>query len=63
MNGLNWKPKNKFKPYISVSMNKEYIEENFSKSTLERSMRRQGVELDRRKSIKRLIEENYDLLV
>ena len=34
---LNWKPKNKFRPYISVSMNKEYIAQEFTKKELEKS--------------------------
>ncbi len=59
---LNWKPRNKFKPYISVSMNKEYIEETWSKPAFEKAMRKYGVEIDRRKSMARLIEENYDIL-
>ena len=59
---LNWTPKNKFRPYISVSMNKEYIAQEFTKEQLEKSMRKLGVELDKRKSMARLIEENYDIL-
>jgi len=59
---LTWKPKNKFKPYISVSLNKSYIEETWSKEAFEKVMRKHGVELDRRKSMTRLVEENYDLL-
>ena len=60
---LNWKPRNKFRPYISNSMNKEYIAQEFTKEQLEKSMRKLGVELDKRKSMARLVEENYDLLV
>tara|TARA_R110001592_G_scaffold4338_2_gene24513 strand:- start:1961 stop:2146 length:186 start_codon:yes stop_codon:yes gene_type:complete len=59
---LTWKPKNKFKPYISVSLNKSYIEEHWSKEAFEKALRKHNVELDRRKSMARLIEENYDIL-
>ena len=59
---LTWKPKNKFKPYISVSMNKEYIMDNWSKEAFEKAMRKYGVEIDKRKSMTRLVEENYDVL-
>ena len=60
---LTWKPKNKFRPYISVSMNKEYIESNWTKEAFEKAMRKYGVEIDKRISMTRLVEENYDLLV
>jgi len=43
-------------------MNKEYIAQEFTKEQLEKSMRKLGVELDKRKSMARLIEENYDVL-
>ena len=59
---LTWKPKNKFKPYISVSLNKEYIEEHWTKEAFEKAMRKYGVEIDKRKSMTRLLEENYDIL-
>ena len=60
---LKKKKKNKFRPYISVSMNKEYIESNWTKEAFEKAMRKYGVEIDKRKSMTRLVEENYDLLV
>ena len=54
---------NKFKPYWSRGLNETFIIKNFTKKSLERSLRLQGVELDKRKSMKRLIAENYDILI
>ncbi len=54
---------NKFKPYWSRSLNETFIIENFTKKSLERSLRLQGVEIDKRKSMKRLLSENYDILI
>jgi len=54
---------NKYKPYYSRGLNETFITENFTKKSLERSLRLQGVELDKRKSMKRLIAENYDILI
>ena len=59
---LTWKPKNKFRPYFSASMNKEYMRDNFTKEAFEKAMRKYGVEIDKRKSMTRLLEENYDIL-
>ena len=53
---------NKFKPFWSKQLNVDFITENFTKKSLERSLRLQGVELDKRKSMANLIEENYDIL-
>jgi len=59
---LTWKPKNKFRPYFSASMNKEYMRDNFTKASLERALRSKGVEIDKRMALVRIIEENYDVL-
>tara|TARA_B110000902_G_scaffold174245_1_gene197848 strand:+ start:1059 stop:1244 length:186 start_codon:yes stop_codon:yes gene_type:complete len=59
---LTWKPKNKFRPYVSASMNKEYMRDNFTKTSLERALRSKGVEVDKRMALVRIIEENYDVL-
>ena len=40
---LNWKPRNKFRPYISNSMNRKYIESNWTKEAFEKAMRKYGV--------------------
>ena len=53
---------NKFKPFWSKQLNVEFIKENFTKKSLERSLRPRGVEVDKRKSLARIIEENYDIL-
>ena len=53
---------NKYKPFWSRSMNVDFITENFSKVQLEKKARRHGIELDKRKSMKNLIEECYDVL-
>jgi len=37
---LNWKPRNKFRPYISNSMNRNYIESNWTKEAFEKAMRK-----------------------
>ena len=54
---------NKFKPFWSKQLNVEFIKNNFTKASLERSLRLQGVEVDKRKSMLRLTEENYDILI
>jgi hypothetical protein len=54
--------RNKFKPYFSKQLNVEFITENFTKAQLEKKARRHGIELDKRKSMKNLIEECYDVL-
>ena len=59
---LTWKPKNKFRPYFSASMNKEYMRDNFTKASLERALRSKGVEVDKRMAMKNLIEDCYDIL-
>ena len=43
-------------------MNVDFITENFTKVQLEKKARRHGIELDKRKSMKNLIEECYDVL-
>tara|TARA_R110000868_G_scaffold342909_2_gene603915 strand:+ start:680 stop:850 length:171 start_codon:yes stop_codon:yes gene_type:complete len=53
---------NKFKPFWSKQLNVEFIKSNFTKKSLERSLRPKGVEVDKRKSLARIIEENYDIL-
>tara|TARA_R110000803_G_scaffold163448_1_gene227114 strand:- start:2084 stop:2254 length:171 start_codon:yes stop_codon:yes gene_type:complete len=54
---------NKFKPYWSRGLNETFIKENFTKKSLERSLRLHGVEIDKRKSMARLVKENYDILI
>jgi len=53
---------NKYKPYWSRSMNVDFIIENFTKAQLEKKARRHGIELDKRKSLKNLVEQCYDVL-
>ena len=54
---------NKFKPFWSKQLNVDFIKENFTKKSLERSLRLHGVEIDKRKSMARLVKENYDILI
>tara|TARA_B100000795_G_scaffold257888_1_gene231511 strand:- start:1750 stop:1920 length:171 start_codon:yes stop_codon:yes gene_type:complete len=54
---------NKFKPFWSKQLNETFITENFTKKSLERSLRLHGVEIDKRKSMTRLVKENYDILI
>ena len=60
---LNWKPRNKYKPYLSRSLNIEYLNANFTKESLEKACRKFGHEIDRRKKMRTIIEEIYDILV
>ena len=52
----------KLRPYWSKSLNIQHITEKFTKAQLEKKARRHGIELDKRKSMKNLIEECYDVL-
>jgi|TARA_R110000751_G_scaffold161551_1_gene268082 hypothetical protein len=52
----------KLRPYWSKSLNIQHITEHFTKAQLEKRLRKKGVELDKRKSMANLIEENYDIL-
>ena len=54
---------NKFKSFYSKSLNIEFVKDNFTKASLERSLRLHGVEIDKRKSMTRLVKENYDILI
>jgi|TARA_B100000902_G_scaffold65408_2_gene71927 hypothetical protein len=60
---LNWKPRNKYKPYISRQLNIEYLNAEFTKESLEKACRKYGYEIDRRKKMSTIIEEVYDILV
>ncbi len=51
----------KYKPYLSVSMNKELLMEKSPKD-LEKIGRKQGIELDRRKKKETLVDELYVVL-
>ena len=52
---------NKYKPYMSVSMNKELLMEK-TPSQLEKIGRKHGIELDKRKKKETLVDELYDAL-
>jgi len=51
----------KYKPYLSVSMNKELLMEKSPKD-LEKIGRKHGIELDRRKKKETLVDELYVVL-
>ena len=51
----------KYKPYLSVSMNKELLMEKSPKD-LEKIGRKHGLELDRRKKKETLVDELYVVL-
>ena len=51
----------KYKPYMSVSMNKELLMEK-TPSQLEKIGRKHGIELDRRKKKSTLVDELYHVL-
>tara|TARA_R100000656_G_scaffold33658_1_gene28939 strand:+ start:1446 stop:1622 length:177 start_codon:yes stop_codon:yes gene_type:complete len=51
----------KYKPYLSVSMNKELLMEKSPKD-LEKIGRKHGIELDKRKKKETLVDELYDVL-
>ena len=48
----------KYKPYLSVSMNKALLMEKSPKE-LEKIGRENGIEIDKRKKIKTLVDEVY----
>ena len=50
-----------YKPYLSVSMNKELLMEKSPKD-LEKIGRKHGIELDKRKKKESLVDELYDVL-
>jgi len=51
----------KYKPYLSVSMNKELLMEKSPKD-LEKIGRKHGIELDKRKKKETLVDELYVVL-
>ena len=51
----------KYKPYLSVSMNKEILMEKSPKD-LEKIGRKHGIELDKRKKKETLVDELYVVL-
>jgi len=51
----------KYKPYMSVSMNKELLMEKSPKD-LEKIGRKHGIELDKRKKKETLVDELYVVL-
>jgi len=51
----------KYKPYLSVSMNKELLMEKSPKD-LEKIGRKHGIELDKRKRKETLVDELYVVL-
>ena len=51
----------KYKPYLSVSMNKELLIEKSPKD-LEKIGRKHGIELDKRKKKETLVDELYAVL-
>ena len=53
--------RNPHKPYLSVSMNKALLMEKSPKE-LEKIGRENGIEIDKRKKIKTLVDELYDVL-
>jgi hypothetical protein len=52
----------KYKPWISKSLNKQHLMENFTKESLEKTARKVGYEIDRRKKMSTIVDEIYDLL-
>jgi len=50
-----------YKPYLSVSMNKELLMEKSPKE-LEKIGRKHGIELDKRKKKEKLVDELYVVL-
>jgi len=52
----------RYKPYLSKSLNKEHLMANFTKESLEKTCRKIGYEIDRRKKMSTIVDEIYDLL-
>ena len=52
----------KYKPWLSKSLNKQHLMENFTKESLEKASRKVGYEIDRRKKLSTIVDEIYDLL-
>ena len=53
----------RYKPYISRSLNIEYMNANFTKESLEKVCRKYDYEIDRRKKMSTIVDEIYDLIV
>ena len=53
----------RYKPYISRSLNIEYMNANFTKESLEKVCRKYNYEIDRRKKMSTIVDEIYDLIV
>ena len=52
----------RYKPWISKSLNKQYLMENFTKESLEKAARKVNYSVDRRKKLSTIVDEIYDLL-
>ena len=50
----------RYKPYISRSLNIEYMNKNFTKESLEKVCRKYNYEIDRRKKMSTIVDEIYD---
>ena len=53
----------RYKPYISRSLNIEYMNKHFTKESLEKLCRKYNYEIDRRKKMSTIVDEIYDLIV
>ena len=60
---LTWKPKNKFRPYISVSMNKEYIESNWTKEAFEKAIASEVMKEQKKKGNLKKGDLNYNVSI
>jgi lysyl-tRNA synthetase class II len=61
MSSIHHWNKNMYKPWISDSLNKEFLMEK-SPEELEKIGRKHGIELDKRKKKESLVDELYDVL-
>jgi lysyl-tRNA synthetase class II len=61
MSSIHHWNKNKYKPWISAALNKEFLMEKSPKE-LEKIGREHGIELDRRLKIETLVDKLYDVL-
>jgi len=61
MSSIHHWNKNKYKPWISATLNKEFLMEKTPKE-LEKIGREHGIELDKRKRKETLVDLLYDVL-
>jgi len=53
---------NKYKPYWSVSLNKERLADRFSVNQLEKIGRKHGIEVDKRLKKETIVDKIYEVL-